>query len=1087
MGQQEDGQIRGEAEELSRTDPSLRQLMIDYCSSPEFRLLRSLRSHTTTTRSTPSPIDTPPEQIPSKLDPATGSAAIARAVTDLLHRREERGLERPWSIAELGLSTDEFLHLSTWAAGLDVRTVRLWLGNSWTFETLPSGARYSRQACLGLLLLTFAAEAARREATEGRLWPHVRRDNSGTRRFGSGVDYELFDYSGHPTDAFKQAIESAAQTFGLRNVLQDLDSQRYYLTVFLQFGFTIRDARLRLGQWLTGATAQTATGHLLAAGGPLRAPGFVCMWETLKNSRAGNLPPETVALHLAESPWVLRDWVDELPGIADRDAAGSGDAPVTAEGGFAAVLSEPELRWAPPEPPHFACRLKNLATAGLVASEYDLTACGRRVARISRAEDGSYDATVAEVRLPSVAPSVVAELVDREGGEAAATVIVTCFDPNESVAVFELPTGRRLKSDDRLKPTRDYAVMFASDLTLDPPGASWSAVATGRYRVETVAGRDVAALRLSSGNAVVWTPPAVVTPVRLTPEWAHIDARVEGAWGGLLPLGASYRLALRHGVDVQVVYARCRMAPVPVSTATPGTTFAGPAILPADVTPHLVVWTFGLRRDGETAQVKYVPRVRPLGAAIFRGQVWTVLGSEFQLLLDDARSAPIRVFPPESWAAQKVGLEEWAVMEGDTWVDRLGARPRPIRNLTGLGARLTIRRGPFNAVPDVPPLGKNRTVDALSLASEVVDRGQLRGVILGDGPDSNAVVRSARLELDGTLEIDERHEVIWWDRDGRLHRLRPRRWVADNVQRDDWWVVNLPPLATAPRAAAVAYGGHRLGAWWAVDWHDGLRSLGEEDPSAVAALLRWLRLPILAPGGLQATRRFAEAHATAVLPVWISDADPPEPFRWTLGGDGWRAAVREAFVEWEPTCEEARDLVDSWVGRGGDPVPGVAPALALLDFCPLLMGRFVRAWVAAAEAAGFHPSDIHAMLGQLRGEIVRNARGECLGERISGRPRSSADRRDHEALRGVLLDRCCEGFSTSKSGLKVNRRFVEELVESGVADFCASSRGRRAAEEFDQRSNIAVAVTGLQAFRNLLALSILDAVAPSPLNRRPRT
>ena len=95
-------------------------------------------------------------------------------------------------------------------------------------------------------------------------------------------------------------------------------------------------------------------------------------------------------------------------------------------------------------------------------------------------------------------------------------------------------------------------------------------------------------------------------------------------------------------------------------------------ILPADVTPHLVVWTFGLRRDGETAQVKYVPRVRPRGAAIFRGQVWTVLGSEFQLLLDDARSAPIRVFPPESWAAQKVGLEEWAVMEGDTWVDRLG-------------------------------------------------------------------------------------------------------------------------------------------------------------------------------------------------------------------------------------------------------------------------------------------------------------------------------------------------------------------------------------------------------------------------------
>jgi len=492
----------------------------------------------------PSSVDTPPVQILAKLDPAASSAAIAKAVTDLLRRRDERGLDRPWSIAELGLQADEFLRLSTWAAGIDVRTVRLWLGNWWTFETLPSGACYSRQSCLGLLMLTFAAEAARREATEGTLWPHVRRDNSGTRRFGWEVEWELFDRSGQPTSAFKRAIESAVQAFGLRNVLQDLDSQRYYLTVFLQFGFTIRDARLRLGQWLTGATVQTATGHLLAAGGSLHAPGFVCLWETLKNSRAGNLPPDTVAFQLAKSPWVLQEWVDELPAIAKRDVGGAADTPVPADGGFGAILSEPELRWSPPDPPRFVCRMENLATAGLVAPEYELRACGRRLTRISRGEDGSYDVTVEEILLPAIAPTVAAELVEREGGEVAATLTLTCFDPNQSVAVFELPSGRRLNPDDRLKPTRDYALMFAPDLTLDPPGASWSAVASGRYRVETVAGRDVAAVRLSSGDAVVWTPITAVAPVRPTPEWAHIDARVEGALGGLLPLGGSYRLAI---------------------------------------------------------------------------------------------------------------------------------------------------------------------------------------------------------------------------------------------------------------------------------------------------------------------------------------------------------------------------------------------------------------------------------------------------------------------------------------------------------------------------------------------------------------
>jgi len=95
MRQQEDERIRGEAKELSRRDPSLRQLMTDYCSSPEFRLLRGIRSHPTTTRLKPSPMDTPPEQIPPKLDSAADSAAIAKAVTDLLRRRDERGLECP--------------------------------------------------------------------------------------------------------------------------------------------------------------------------------------------------------------------------------------------------------------------------------------------------------------------------------------------------------------------------------------------------------------------------------------------------------------------------------------------------------------------------------------------------------------------------------------------------------------------------------------------------------------------------------------------------------------------------------------------------------------------------------------------------------------------------------------------------------------------------------------------------------------------------------------------------------------------------------------------------------------------------------
>jgi hypothetical protein len=559
------------------------RMRVKRCPSPEYRLLHELYGQSITMPSGPPTIDARPVQKPREGGLATGSAAIAETVTDLLHRRDERGLGRPWSIAELGLQTDDFQNLSVWAAELDGRTVRHWLGNWWTFEAFPGGGCYSRQACLGLLLLTFAAEAARRQATEGTLWPHVRRDDSGTLRFGSDVDLELFDYSGQPTSAYKNAIEAAAQTFGLRNLLEDLDSPRYYLTVFLQFGFTIRDARLRLGQWLTGAPVQAATHHLLAIEDPLHSPGFGRMWEILKNSRASNPPPASVAVQLAESPWVLREWAGELPGIAARDVPRPAGNPAEFEGGTDAILSEPKLRWSPPDPPYFICRLQNLATAGLVAPKYDLRVAGRRLTRISRGEDGAYCAAAEEIVLPDVVSGAEAQLVEREGGEVAATLALTCFDPYENVVVFELPSGRRLGPDERLKSSREYALMFAPDLALDPPGASWAAMASGRFRIETLAGLDVTKARLISDGDVFWTPPTSGLP-KQAPAWAHIDARVEGAPGGLLPLGGSYRLAVRHDVDVEIVYARCRMEPVRVSGEAPGTTCAGPVTSPTVAT-----------------------------------------------------------------------------------------------------------------------------------------------------------------------------------------------------------------------------------------------------------------------------------------------------------------------------------------------------------------------------------------------------------------------------------------------------------------------------------------------------------------------
>src|SRR5262245_36462721 len=101
--------------------------------------------------------------------------AIRSASASILERAVDiRLTQRYWSLAELHPKPDDYAWLLLWAESLTPETSRRWLDSSVAF-LFHDGNALTKRACIGLLLLFLEAEVGRREATEGELWPAVRR------------------------------------------------------------------------------------------------------------------------------------------------------------------------------------------------------------------------------------------------------------------------------------------------------------------------------------------------------------------------------------------------------------------------------------------------------------------------------------------------------------------------------------------------------------------------------------------------------------------------------------------------------------------------------------------------------------------------------------------------------------------------------------------------------------------------------------------------------------------------------------------------------------------------------------------------
>lgn len=931
-------------------------------------------------------------------------------------------LPAPRSLSELRLDDADVAWLFAWARSLTRPWVSASLLGPRRLDAIEGTIRLRRLEAFGCLFLLIAAESARRDAREGAVWATVQ------ACFSEPVQ-KLLTFAGHqPTAELKDAMEAAARRLGLRHVFGVEGTQSYYVTVYLQFGFT-RRGMAKLPHWLVGALQPEAVQHLL--GEQLASDSFRRLWRALREYRRKNLHERQLRAIAADSPWVLPDWVDDLVHQARAkpelgvSAPGERGGAAPTEIGF---LDGPMLCWNPPERPTFTARLANLAYFDLSRPRYEIRHGKVILATLLRQDDDTYLHPDA-VELSGDTPYVELSLVGDDGSLVAAQDL-RLWDLAEDVSAFD-QAGRPFDAwEHRLDPGRPYLLLTAPDLQIEPPVSGWQLLGNGVRRLTRLPAGWQPQLRVLLDEHELWTPLLVDSSAGRRPEPDWIDeptivADTNVQIGGSLSIGIT-----DLPVDVEVAYARLAGEPWRFDWRDGAITLA-PVEITVEHAIHGLPVQIGLVRGQERGRLQELvtPRPKP-GAARATDDGWAWIDSSADMTVEEARQTVIRPFLGTSRHGATAAL-----MEGFTFSRRVDATPRPFGVLGGFGAPLGLYPSPYNAQYVLAPL-----------ADAVVDPGIVRGLERSDE-------LTLRLCLSRALEPDAAYRVTLWQTKDKMRVLPSDR--LRSLEPGVWELERLP-VDPDGLLLAVDYQGERLGTWWpsaARSWCPPCPDI--VPPGRVAALLRWMRVPLLHRNLRPALESFARAHPGDCLAAWLRDPRLPNSFTVPAPSEEWFAAVREMFWLWEPDPAAVASIATTFQDE-----PGTSPLVAVvagLQRDPMLLHQILRVWL---------PSGIGATADQ--DADVRASR--CL---VAGLPLEATEAELAQAERAILHQ--------AAEVMGVDRAFLEQgIVRRALGGTLT------AIDTF----NLHVAL-GVAPFRALLALHALTAFArrlrtPTPISPTAR-
>jgi hypothetical protein len=950
-----------------------------------------------------------------ELEVLPGTATVENVARAILMRASDKGLlHRPWSLTDLCSTEYDYIWLRVWVRMLDEKTVNFCMNPNRRF--IWSGNEYPFQAALGLVLLLWISESARRNAIEGRLWKWVPQDAlpPESRRV-------LFT-QGNPSLALKEALEIAARRFKLRHVFGFEGTQQWVDTVFLQFGFTRRSMESRLPLWLTGQTPSYAVRQLLNS--QTGSGMFRELWETLTNYRRSNITKESTRIRLSGNPWILPDWIEDLLKIAaapvERVEEFISD-PVAET--FPPCLTEPLLHWDPPNAPYFSCRLFGLNGLGLSDDTYNIEVDGRIRLQVHRQPSGSYQVSGGgEIRFPLSAASGVVRVVSQDGSEVALTEEVQLWQSGEDVTVFQMSNGRILadSSNSPMNPKAGYAMLIAPDIRLDPkPNIGKKFLSAKLFYLAPGWDSRISAML---DEYVLWRPKLQQTPINTQPAWGNqISLRIETQHGQheYYRWGHRVYLKVRHPAEMEIKFARHRREPLNFQQMSKESARIGPLLIGSGYNDDRLQITLGVKWQDNFQTIKKEIAVEVVGAARLNDGVWHPINEKSELEAETARTANIKIKPPGRWEGKEKKMSDWAVMEGDLWIKRLSPNQSKIGDLAGLGAPLTVRLGPYNAERDV-----------MTVSQTVIDRGVIDMASLNNG--------ELLLHLSKGLDPSEGYSIALWDVDGRIYETTPAPEKNHRI-----WRCPLSGRTVDYIAAGVSYEGRRLGSCWQPNWSSRIKSVVAIDPIKTAEMIRWFHLPLLSDQSLSDVCKLAHLYPAEFLLTWLEQNGEENTFCSGDLSEAWLGAVRVIFRDWKPDEASVARIIFclSTNAAHSEVLPNISRLFLRVD--PRLLYKILAVWTNR------QPDLVAAQ------EELRKLRLQIAEARIDT---------EYSVKCQTLLEE-----SAREWGVDTN------FIEKGIIQYAIRSVQGEVLNRRDEM-NISLAISS-EALRRLLAISLIRLIA----------
>lgn len=815
------------------------------------------------------------------LDPE--SADIYSVYSPLAQKSSE--FKRPWSVAELKLSQEDIDWLTRWFIELP-HTVSL------ASDGLPGYVLPSEM--VAALLIVLGSERCRRFSSEDSVWPVL----SGIIPRSHPLRAKIFLSDGQPTYLFKQAINEATNALNMRNSLGVEGTQQWFVTIKLQYGFTIKGAKRRLAEWLVGYGTTSAIEYLSSASGPLASRSFQYMWMTLRQYRRGLIGESEARETLLSSPWIEPDWINDIliEAVRHIDIPEPGESVLPnclgSESSFLdqrGPLENIILTWPADERPRVGFQLSRDSIESECkeanCSEIDFFVDGIWTKRWISQADGTWEGSNFIPADSEKGVNLFPKILSIYSGNRnlIKQFNLTDFGLQGDVLVFNLDDQRLNKFGiERLNPDRHYVLICDKAHQIEgcnvireyeEPNSSWKAVQLPYPLIGNI--------RLSYEGFVIWQSVAPQMEAKALP-----IVMVKTLNDQMTPVGEQVRLCL-EGLPIEATETKMLMGKLlePIENCN------GDWITSRQITisPELALGQkkIRIRFSLDAKSITLIPKraFRLKGLATYkRGQqanpsIRLSLIEPGDTIRRTSDGAQLRIWAPDR--ATRV-----RVFEGHNYVGPLRNGSVYLRDLSGLGGQLNIK-GEVHHIFD----------------NSCQDTGWIKTVMpMGAGMPAHVC-----LDMKRQPNLAEHKLIAWTPRhNGRseLESLPSSSLLTTHNSRD--WKIFFPSNAFS---LAVTYKGLWCGASW---WPGKLLQYSFLPLTSFFAAARWFRLPILKPEILPWFDSLVQANPAAFLEAWICDRGLPPSVRRQDNEPAFDTVIRQFIGRWRPNsnlCVQAVGLL----------------------------------------------------------------------------------------------------------------------------------------------------------------------------------